>query len=99
MAQGNFSDILDWMRGVVSGCEYSRCRGNLRGCIEMGQDHGGLEPRNRGCEGRGFVIYVCLETLVRKRSLAKVREGESVRGFVCKHGRRQRHHEQLMLGR
>ena len=61
--------------------------------------HGGLEPRNRGCEGRGFVIYVCLETLVRKRSLAKVREGESVRGFVCKHGRRQRHHEQLMLGR
>ena len=28
-----------------------RCRGNPRGCVEVGQDHGGLEPRNQECEG------------------------------------------------
>ena len=25
----------------------ARCRGIPGGCVEMGQDHGGLEPRNR----------------------------------------------------
>ena len=27
-----------------------RCRGNPRGCVEVGQDHGGLEQRNQECE-------------------------------------------------
>ena len=31
----------------------ARCRGIPRGCIEMGQDHGCLEPRNQGSEGKG----------------------------------------------
>ena len=34
------------------------CRGIPRGCVEVGQDHGGLEPRNLKNEGRqgGFRV-------------------------------------------
>ena len=42
----------------------------------MGQDHGGLEPRNRGSEGKMYVIYASPETAVKQRNLAKERERE-----------------------
>ena len=64
----------------------------------MGQDHGGLEPRNQGNEGKEFVLRVDPETVGKQRSIAKARERERKR-FVCEHGRRQRRNEQLVLGR
>ena len=35
--------------------ERERCRGIPRGCVEVGQDHGGLEQRNLKSEEGGFL--------------------------------------------
>ena len=53
---------------VATRSSTSRCRGIPRGCVEVGQDHGGLEPRNLKSEEEGF-----LET----RSSEWERTGES----------------------
>ena len=59
-----------------------RCHGNPRGCVEMGQDHGGLESRNQGSEEKDYVLRVGPETVGKQRSIARERERDRVR-YSC----------------
>ena len=43
----------------------------------MGQDHGDLEPRNQGSQGKESALHVRTETAGKQRSVVKDRERES----------------------
>ena len=82
-------NILDFCDVFVIFCPLppQQCHGIPRGCVEMGQDHGGLESRNQGSEEKDYVLRVGPETVGKQRSIARERERQS-KIFVCRQGRR-----------
>ena len=46
----------------------------------MGQDHGGLEPRNHGSEGKESALCIGTKTAGKQRTIVKERERESPDG-------------------
>ena len=65
---------------------HQRCRGIPHGCVEMGQDHRGLEPRNQGSEGKDSEGHVGTETVGRQRRVGGERES---RALLARHGHAQ----------
>mgnify|MGYP000173228308 FL=1 len=62
----------------------------------MGQDHGGIEPRNQGSEGKESALHVGTDTVSKQRTVVREREGE-----LCVDTDRQtnKRGEQLVLSR